>query len=155
MTAQTYRDSEEKQITAYMLAAYRVYGEGETLTAASRDAKLDEQRLGRWVEYLKVKTRPELAKWHRSTDANRREIAAQYQEEFRRSAYQYDQDLSWWQKARTSFPSAGKIAGPRPQPSEEKARSSSLHGSRKVRCIAPKKTRSWLSRQSRQLKSAL
>ena len=25
------------------------------------------------------------------------EVAAQYQEEFRRSAYQYDQDLSWWQ----------------------------------------------------------
>jgi len=118
--AQTYRDSEEKQIAAYMLAAYSVYDEGQTLTAASRDAKLDEQGLGRWVEYLKVKTRPELAKWHRSTAANRREIAAQYQEEFRRSAYQYDQDLSWWQKARTSFPSAGKIAGPRPQPSKEK-----------------------------------
>jgi len=118
--AQSYRDGEEKQIPAYMLAAYRVYGEGQPLTTAARGANLDEQRLGRWVEYLKVKTRPELAKWHSSTDATRREIADQYQEEFRRSAYQYDQDLSWWQKARTSFPSAGKIAGPRPQPSKEK-----------------------------------
>ena len=118
--AQTYRDSEEKQIPAYMLAAYRVYGQGEPLTTASGDAKLDEQSLARWVEYLKVKTRPELAKWHSSTDATRHEIAAQYQEEVRRSAYQYDQDLSWWQKARANFPSAGKIAGPRPQPNRDK-----------------------------------
>jgi len=118
--AQSDRDNQEKQISAYMLAAYRVYGEGQPLATASRDAKLDEQRLARWVEYLKVKTRPELAKWHSSTAASRSEIAAQYQEEFRRSAYQYDQDLSWWQKARTSFPSAGKIAGPRPKPSKDK-----------------------------------
>ena len=77
-----------------------------------------------------MKTRPELAKWHRSTDANRREIAAQYQEEFRRSAYQYDQDLSWWRKARTSFPFGWQDR--RPQAAalvKRRTRSSSLHGS--------------------------
>ena len=55
-----------------MLAAYRVYGKGEALTAVAADTKLDEQALQRWVEYLKVKTRPELAKWHAATDANRK-----------------------------------------------------------------------------------
>ena len=82
-----------------MLAAYRVYAKGRTKPRPFAETKLDEQRLARWVEYLKVKTRPELAKWHAATDANRKEIAAQYQEEFRRSAYQYDQDLSWWKQA--------------------------------------------------------
>ena len=118
--AKKNRESEEKQIPAYMLAAYRVYGRSEPPRAVAGDTNLDEQRLSRWVDYLKEKTRPELARWHGSTDATRSQIAAQYQEEFRRSAYQYDQDLSWWQGARASYPSAGKIAGPRPRVSKEK-----------------------------------
>ena len=49
-----------------------------------------------------------------------KQIAAEYQEDFRRSAYQYDQDLSWWKQARKSFPNAGKVAGPRPRMTAEK-----------------------------------
>ncbi|MEO8052171.1 MAG: DUF1549 domain-containing protein [Acidobacteriota bacterium] len=118
--AKKNRDSGEKHIPDYMQAAYRVYGRGEALAGVASDAKLDPSRLALWVEYLKLKTRPELAKWHAATDVDRSQVAAQYQEEFRRSAYQYDQDLSWWQQARQSFPSAGKIAGPRPRMNEEK-----------------------------------
>jgi hypothetical protein len=74
------------------------------------------------VEYLRDSKRPELAKWRDSAAhaARLSDMAAQYQEEFRRSAYQYDQDLSWWKEARGSFPNAGKIAGPRPRMSVEK-----------------------------------
>jgi len=109
---QKQRDIAQKQIADYMLAAYRVYAQKEPI---SNESKLDTAQLARWVDYLKDRKRPELAKWHASTDANRKEIAAQYQEEFRRSAYQYDQDLSWWKEARHSFPNSGKIAGPRPR----------------------------------------
>ncbi len=109
-----HRDQQAKQIAASMQAAYRVYGKGEVLAAVAASTRLDEAQLARWVEYLKS-DRPELAKWHAAGDANREQIAAEYQEEFRRSAYQYDQDLSWWKQARGSFPNAGKIAGPRPR----------------------------------------
>ncbi|MES1262601.1 MAG: PSD1 and planctomycete cytochrome C domain-containing protein [Acidobacteriota bacterium] len=114
------RDAQEKQIPAFMQAAYRVYGKHEPLAAVATDTKLDEKALGRWVDYLKAETHPELAKWRAATDANRQEIAAGYQEDFRRSAYQYDQDLSWWKQAEQSFPSAGKIAGPRPVMDKDK-----------------------------------
>jgi hypothetical protein len=86
------RDLQESQIAANMLAP-----------------------VGKWAEYLNDKTRPELAKWRAATDANRKEIAAEYQEEFRRSAYQYDQNLSWWNTARNAYPASGKVAGPRPE----------------------------------------
>ena len=65
-------------------------------------------------------TRPELAKWHAATDANRSAIAAEYQEEFHRSAYQYDQDMGWWRQAQANFPNAGKVAGPHPKMAAEK-----------------------------------
>ena len=105
--AQKHRDQEASKIAASMLAAYRVYAKGEALDAVGADA--------RWVDYLKDANRPELAKWRAATDQNSQAVAAEYQEEFRRSAYQYDQDLSWWKGARSSFPKAGKVAGPRPR----------------------------------------
>jgi hypothetical protein len=97
-----------------MLAAYRVYANGEDVAVVAAATKLDAN-LTRWVGYLKDTTRPELAKWRGATDQNRKAIAAEYQEEFRRSAYQYDQDLNWWKEARSSYPNAGKVAGPRPR----------------------------------------
>jgi hypothetical protein len=127
--ARKYRDLGERKIAISMQAAYRVYAKGEDLAAVAADTKLDEKQLARWVEYLKDSKRPELAKWRQATDANQdsaahgnapRDVAAEYQEEFRRSAYQYDQDLSWWKEAQGSFPNAGKIAGPRPRMSAEK-----------------------------------
>ena len=113
--ARKNRDIAEKQIASSMLGAYRVYGKRENLAAVAGDLKLDEKVLTRWVEYLSDTKRAELAKWHAATDANRVEIAAQYQEDFRKSAYQYDQDLSWWKEAQQSYPNSGKVAGPRPK----------------------------------------
>jgi mono/diheme cytochrome c family protein len=127
--AKKFRDLGEQKIAVSMLAAYRVYAKGEAVAAVAADAKLDEKQLARWVEYLKDSKRPELARWRAATDANRdiaahdaapRDAAAEYQEEFRRSAYQYDQDLSWWKQAQGNFPNAGKIAGPHPRMSVEK-----------------------------------
>jgi hypothetical protein len=118
--ARKYRDAGEQKIAISMQAAYRVYAKGEDLAAVAADTKLDDKQLARWVDYLKDSKRPELAKWRAATDSAAlgtalRDIAAEYQEEFRRSAYQYDQDLSWWKEAQGSFPNAGKIAGPRPR----------------------------------------
>jgi hypothetical protein len=144
--AKKNRDAAGQQISASMQAAYRVYSKGEELaavacapepppsasgsngfgTATGRERPsasapcLDQTQLTRWVEYLKDRKRPELSKWHAATDANRADIAAQYQEDFRRSAYQYDQDVNWWEEARGSFPNAGKIAGPHPRMTVEK-----------------------------------
>jgi len=102
--AQKHRDAGEKQIAENMLAAYQIYAKG-----AAPDPKL-----ARWIDYLKDTKRPELARWRAATDANRKAIAAQYQEEFHQSVYQYDQDLDWWKNAETRYPKAGKIPPPRP-----------------------------------------
>jgi hypothetical protein len=118
--ARKHRDEGEKQIASAMLAAYRVYAKGEAVAEVAAAGKLDEKQLAGWVTYLSDAKRPELAKWRAATDANRKELAAEYQETFRRSAYQYDQDLSWWKEAQGSFPNAGKIAGPRPHMTVEK-----------------------------------
>jgi len=109
------RNEGEKQIADAMLATHRVYKKNESLAVVAADTKLSEKDLTRWVDYLKPSSRPELAKWRAATDANRKDIAAEYQEEFRRGAYQYDQDLSWWKQAQQSFPGAGKVVGPRPK----------------------------------------
>ena len=113
--AKEHRDGRQKQIAESMLAAYRVYAQGEPLAAVAADTKLDPQQLSGWVQYLKTSKAPELARWRAATNANRNAAADQYQEEFRQSAYQYDQDLSWWQGAQRGYPKAGKMAGPRPQ----------------------------------------
>ena len=118
--SKNFRDAGEKQIAASMQAAHRVSGSGETLAAVVAETKLDEKELTRWVNYLKDGSRPELKKWRASTDANRKDIAAEYQEDFRRSAYQYEQDLSWWRQAQRNFPNAGKVAGPHPTMTAEK-----------------------------------
>jgi hypothetical protein len=114
------REKEEAQIPAYMLAASRVNAKGEAVADVAAETKLDQGKLTRWVEYLKPSTRPELTKWRAATDANRQQVAEQYQADFHRGAYQYDQDLSWWKTARQSFPAAGKVAGPRPTPNKDK-----------------------------------
>jgi Protein of unknown function (DUF1549)/Protein of unknown function (DUF1553)/Planctomycete cytochrome C len=118
--SQKSRDAAEKTIASSMMAAYRVYAKGESATDVAASVKLDEKQLARWVDYLKGGKGEELAKWRAATDANRKDVAAEYQEEFRRSAYQYDQDLSWWKQAQGNFPNAGKIAGPHPRMSVEK-----------------------------------
>ncbi len=118
--ARKHRDEGEKQMAASMLAAYRVYAKGEAAADVAKASNLDEKQLAAWVTYLSDSKRPELAKWRAATDANRKEVAAEYQEVFRRSAYQYDQDLSWWKEAQGSFPNSGKVAGPRPRMTAEK-----------------------------------
>ncbi len=114
------REIGEKQIAMAMQAAYRVYAKGQPISAVSAETKIDEPLLARWVTYLQQPKQPELAKWHSAIDANRAEIAAQYQEDFHKSAYQYDQDLNWWKEARESYPNSGKVAGPRPKMTMEK-----------------------------------
>jgi hypothetical protein len=107
--ARKKREADQKQIADYMLAAFCVYAKHE-----APDPKLDAKLLGKWVAYLDNTNRPELKHWHTATDANRAEVAAQYQEDFRRSAYQYDQDLSWWEGTEESYPKAGKVPSGRP-----------------------------------------
>jgi hypothetical protein len=107
--ARKKREADQKEIAPYMLAAYRVYAKHE-----SADPKLDAALLAKWVDYLNGPHRPELAHWREATDLSRAEVAAAYQEDFRRSGYQYDQDLNWWKETQQSYPKAGKVPGPRP-----------------------------------------
>jgi hypothetical protein len=113
--AKKARDKGEKQMADSMLAAYRVYAKGEAPASVAAETQLDPKQLTRWGAYLKNRKAPELARWHAATDANRKDLAAQYQQEFHQSAYQYEQDLDWWKNAEQSYPKAGKIPGPRPQ----------------------------------------
>jgi len=107
------RDKNEAKIPEYMLAAYRVTAKHESAAYVAAGAGLDPARLEKWVQYLGTNA-PELAQWRAATDATRPAVAAEYREAFHKSAYQYDQDLSWWNTARSSYPSSGKLAGPKP-----------------------------------------
>ena len=147
--AREQRDLGEKQIAASMQAAYRVYAGNEPIAAVAADTKLDQKQLARWVEYLRDKRRPELAGWHAATDRNRADIAAQYQEDFRRSAYQYEQDLGWWRQAQKNFANAGKIAGPHPTTSAEKDSFSPRSGRTTVLCTGRVMSNSRLFRRKR------
>ncbi len=108
------RDTQEPLIPAYMLAAWNVNAKSVSIADAAAADKLDPATLTKWAAYLKVATRPELAKWRAATDANRKQIAEEYKQDFHNGAYQHEQDLSWWKTARQSYPSAGKVAGPKP-----------------------------------------
>lgn len=111
------RDGQQSKIAANMQAAWLVYGKGvpgEQVAKVAADAGLDQKELERWAAYLAAKGHPELAKWRAASDQNRAAVAKEYEAEFGRSAYQYDQDLSWWKQAHQSFPAAGKVAGARP-----------------------------------------
>ena len=109
------REKQEAVMPQFMLAAHRVYAKGEPPAQVASDTGLDAGLLNRWVEYLKSPARPELAKWREANDETRKRIAEQYQADFKRAAYQYDQNLSWWGNARRAFPASGKVAGARPE----------------------------------------
>ena len=118
--AKKFRDIGEKQVADSMLAAHRVYGNHEALETVAAETKLNPKQLAAWVDCLQDPKHAELAKWRAATDANRKEIAAQYQEDFRRGAYQYEQDMGWWRQAQSNFPNAGKVAGPHPAMTPDK-----------------------------------
>ena len=144
--AKKNRDVGEAQIASSMQAAYRVYAKGEPVTEVAAAAKLEEKQLARWVEYLKNTKRPELVKWHTANDVNRADVAAEYQEDFHRSAYQYDQDVNWWKEAPEQLPEIGQ--GRRSTPANESGERSFLR-CRMARLRAPASLQRRANRYSR------
>ena len=112
--AQGWRKKNQEQMTAYMLAAYEVYGKGRAVAEVAKDGKLDALLLQKWIGYLSDRARPELARWRATDDATRAAVAGESAADFKRSSTQLDQDMSWWVQARRQFPKSGKVAGPRP-----------------------------------------
>ena len=118
--ARTWREARQTQMTAYMLAAYEVYGKGRPAAAAAMDEKaakagpLDVPLLEKWAVFLRDPSHAELARWRMASDATRAALADEYAVEFKRDGTQLDQDMSWWLQARKQFPKSGKLAGPRP-----------------------------------------
>ncbi len=117
--AREHRNKIHTRMEAYMLAAYDVYAGGRPAASAIGESGLDAAMLDRWVEYLRDKTRPELARWHAATAATRPEVARQYAADFKAGMYQYDQDLGWWNGARKRYPKSGKVVGPKPEINKE------------------------------------
>ena len=103
------RDVGEAQIASSMQAAYRVYAKGEDdgRSGRSRRNSIRNNSPAGW-NTSKTTSAQNSRSGMAATDANRKEIAAQYQEDFHRSAYQYDQDLSWWKEARAASPTRAR-----------------------------------------------
>ncbi len=77
--ATRYRDQWSPQMAKYMMAARRVYQDGEP-----KDASLKDTMLQRWVDYLKPtkERRPHLEPWYKADAGTAQEVATQYQRDF-------------------------------------------------------------------------
>ncbi len=87
-------------LAEYMLAARRVYRQGEPLKEIADEADLDPQLLQRWIDYLRPGNafRPYLEKWHRAEAAGLARMAGEYQDLFNRLAGEWHQRLRQWKQ---------------------------------------------------------
>ena len=94
----------------YMVAARRVYENGEPLAVAAARAELDEGILEPWVEYLKPgQFRPYLGKWERAKPSERMAVAAEYRQLYETTSEWWVNELkSWGAKAQEAIRAGGK-----------------------------------------------
>ena len=87
-------------LAEYMLAARRVYLQGESLKQVADAEDLDPQLLQRWIEYLQPGNafRPYLEKWHRAESSELARVAEEYQDLFDRLSGEWHQRLRQWKQ---------------------------------------------------------
>ena len=87
-------------LAEYMLAARRVYLQGESLKQVADAEDLDPQLLQRWIEYLQPGNafRPYLEKWHRAESSQLARVAEEYQDLFDRLSGEWHQRLRQWKQ---------------------------------------------------------
>ena len=88
------------RLAEYMLAAQRVYQQGEPLQQVIEASNLDAQLLQRWIYYLLPGNafRPYLEKWHRAEAAELSQVAQKFQNLFDHLAGEWHQRLRQWKQ---------------------------------------------------------
>ena len=115
------------RVKEYMLGARSVYAEGESLSAVSARASLDETVLSRWITFLKPKQdNPEyLTAWHGVNTDTVEAIATRYQEKFDVQTVEWARRIDLWLESyRMHFREDKKCSfcTPDPKPSTENFR---------------------------------
>ncbi len=88
-------------LAEYLLAARRIYRDGESLKEVAEQEELDQKLLKRWIDYLRPGNafRPYLEKWRRAENSELTEIAQEYQNLFDGLAGEWRQRLRQWKQA--------------------------------------------------------
>jgi mono/diheme cytochrome c family protein len=86
------------RLADFMLAAYKVYSDGGKPEEVARQMNLSEEVLKRWVKFLKPEdlTPQHLLAWRKASDANRAEVAKEYQQRFQTRLHEWDEGIEKW-----------------------------------------------------------
>ena len=82
-----------------MLAAFEVYGSGADAEMVGARERLDCEVLRLWADYLKPgdDLRLHLSQWHEVAGEDRRSVAEEYQQRFRRRGQEWIARLDEWE----------------------------------------------------------
>jgi hypothetical protein len=114
-----------EKLAAYMLAARRVYEDGESIDAVVADSGLERYLLERWVNYLTPgdEVRAHMAEWDNAPRAERAAVAAAFAESFQTQREAWVKKLRNWRN-RVNRPAEeitmGIPAKPRFEPGENR-----------------------------------
>jgi hypothetical protein len=112
-----YRDALAPRMAEYILAAGRVYRDGETAEKVAAEEHLDKAIVEKWAAYLKpvAERRAHLEPWYNATAGARKQIAAEYQKKFIETASFRQKVLAKWQQESAAAKAAGKDAPAAPK----------------------------------------
>ncbi len=112
-----FRDQFAPQIATYMMAARRVYENGEDSAKVADTDRLDAQVLEAWVSYLKPgkERRAHLEPWYQAEGERQAEIAAQVQENFIAEAARRQKANDDWKAASENAKAQGQEPPPAPK----------------------------------------
>ena len=111
------------QLAAYMLAAHEVSHSGTDLEAVADREQLDCETLGLWVRYLEPgdDLRLHLQRWHEAVQANRGEVAREYQRNFRARGLDWIEKLARWRQQIDAWDGTGEFPeAPKLPPGEDR-----------------------------------
>ncbi len=108
------------KVGEYMLAAHRVYVGGADPAAEAAKEGLDTGLLEKWAAYLKpgAEVRAHMAEWDNATDANRAEVAQNFEDSLNETLNAWYKKLRNWRKE-TDRPAEEITMGIRPKPGFE------------------------------------
>jgi hypothetical protein len=112
-----YRDALAPRMAEYILAAGRVYRDGQTAEKVAAEEHLDKAILEKWAAYLKpvAERRAHLESWYNAMAGTREQIAAEYQKKFIETATFRQEALANWRREAEAAKAAGNDAPAAPK----------------------------------------
>jgi uncharacterized small protein (DUF1192 family) len=122
-TLQHILDKRAPRLADYMVAAYEVYQKGANIERVAARERLDCSRLEAWVSYLKPggDLRLHLDDWYKAGEAERRQVAERYQQQYLARGQQWLGKLRQWRQEIDAWDHTGKFPDrPDLEPSEDR-----------------------------------